>query len=147
MNTALLQVQYSIMYSEYMFLYSVTISLLGIMSIGGKTVTVEEVIAESGITADDLLKVCSPATAVKLSQVIHNWKLIGQHLGLLDVEISNIDVEYRTIQEKRVRILEKWIEKNGVKATYWKLVEVLLGLKEVQAAVVACKVVKAASSG
>jgi hypothetical protein len=51
------------------------------------------------------------------------------------------------VEEKIIRMLEKWLENDAFKATYQRLIEVLLDLGETEAAVKVCKVIKAVSSG
>ena len=76
-----------------------------------------------------------------------DWKLIGKHLGLTEAEISAVDGDNRTVEEKRVGMLEKWKGKFAYRATYHKLIESLLSVGKSTDAIEACKVIRATVAG
>ena len=80
-----------------------------------------------------------------LAKYCDKWKLIGQRLGLTEAEISDIDDDKRTAQEKRVGMLMKWKERSLI-TSYRVFIEALLSQGMTQAAVEACKMIGAASS-
>ena len=59
-----------------------------------------------------------------------DWKLIGKHLGLTEAEITAVDGDNRTVEEKRVGMLEKWKGKLAYRATYHMLIESLLSVEQ-----------------
>ena len=65
------------------------------------------------------------------------------HVGLTEADVAMIDSHNRTIEEKRVRMLEKWKSKLAYKATYRTIIEALLAEGRSADAVEACKVIKA----
>ena len=73
-----------------------------------------------------------------------NWNLIGKHLGLTEADLTAIDGDNRTVEEKRVGMLEKWKSKFAFKAMYQAFIEALLAEGRCEDAIGACKVIKAA---
>ena len=82
---------------------------------------------------------------VKLAGFCVDWQLIGRYLELSDADISAIDGNHRTVEEKRAGMLCKWKEKS-LTVTYLELIEALLAYGKTQDAVEACKVIGASAS-
>ena len=76
-----------------------------------------------------------------------DWKLIGRHLRLTEADITAVDGDNRTVEEKRVGMLEKWKQKFAFRATFKTLVESLLAEGKFIDAVEACNVIGAAAAG
>ena len=112
--------------------------------IGSPTrLSVEEVADRASVRLDILSKECS-IKPVDLAKFCVKWKLIGKHLGLTEAEISAVDGDNGTVDEKRVGMLEKWKSTFAFKATYQALIEALLAEGKSAEAIEACKVIKAA---
>ena len=109
-----------------------------------KTITIVDIANQAGIGLDSLSEECSQTVLLGLAKYCDRWKLIGQCLGLSDAEISDVDGDYRTVQEKRVGMLMKWKERS-LTTSYRVFIEALLSQGLTQAAVEACKVIGAAS--
>ena len=108
-------------------------------------VTVQDVAAQAGVGLNVLSKECSQTVLLDLAKFCVGWKLIGKRLNLTDADISSVDSDDRTEDEKRVGMLGKWKEK-CLTATYRELIEALLDNGNTCSAVEACKVIGAAAS-
>ena len=109
-----------------------------------KNITIEDVVSQAGISLDTLSKECSQTVLLDLANYCDKWKLIGQRLGLTRTEISDIDGDNKTAQEKKVGMLMKWKEKS-LTTSYRVFIEALLSQGRTQDAIEACKVIGAAS--
>ena len=69
------------------------------------------------------------------------WQLIGQYLKLTDAEISAVDGDKGTVEEKRIAMLGKWREKFAYKATYQVLIEALLAAGKSLCAIDVAKII------
>ena len=105
-----------------------------------KTITIEDVANRAGVSLDTLSDECSQTALLDLAKYCDKWKLIGQHLGLTEAEISEVDGDSPTAQEKRVGMLMKWKE-TSLRTSYRVLIEALLSQGMTQTAVEACKVI------
>ena len=76
-----------------------------------------------------------------LAKLCVDWKLIAKRLGLSDAEVTAVDGDYRTVDEKRQVMLGKWKDKFAFRATYRVFIEALLSNGKAQDAVQACKVI------
>ena len=109
-----------------------------------RTITIEDIANQASISLDGLSEECSQTVLLGLAKYCDRWKLIGQRLGLTNTEISDVDGDYRTTQEKRVGMLIKWKERS-LTTSYRVFIDALLSQGMTQAAVEACKVIGAAS--
>ena len=73
-----------------------------------------------------------------------HWKLIGGRVGLTEADLTAIEGDNRTVEEKRVGMVGKWKSKFAFKATYRALIGALLAEGRSAEAIEACKVIKAA---
>lgn len=71
-----------------------------------------------------------------------DWQLIGRHLKLTDAEITAVNGDNGTVEEKRIAMLQKWKEKLAFKATYRALIEALLAAGKASCAVDVAKIIK-----
>lgn len=80
-----------------------------------------------GLTIEDLQQnQCSQDVLVRLSKTIDNWQVIGFYLSLTLQEVKDIKVDSSSEEERRIKALAKWKEKQGIDATYHCLVEALI---------------------
>jgi hypothetical protein len=70
-----------------------------------------------------------------------DWQLTGFHLELTNSDIDAVDEDYRTAEQKRIRMLMKWKEKFAFKATYRVFIEALLSCGKASDAIDACKAI------
>ena len=47
-----------------------------------------------------------------------DWKLIGRCVGLTEADLTAVDGDSRTVEEKRVGMMEKWKERFSFRAIY-----------------------------
>ena len=106
-------------------------------------ISIEEVTDKAGVRLDTLFKKCS-VKSIHLASFCVDWKLVGRRVGLTETDLTAVDGDNRTVEEKRVGMLEKWTNKFAYKATYRALIEALLAEGRSAEAIEACKVIKAA---
>ena len=92
-----------------------------------KSITLTELIEATGIDESFIHCVISDDHILELACFVCDpWKLIAQYIGLKVHEITAIDEDYRTVDERRVAALQKWRERNSLRATYRCLIQTLL---------------------
>ena len=97
--------------------------------------TVQELLDNAGFEGQHLNQQCLEKHLTTIAEhYCDNWQIIGLYLKLTKNEISAINDNYKTTEEKRVHVLMKWREKYGRKATYKVLVEAFLSNKQVDTA-------------
>ena len=104
-----------------------------------KEMTTQELATKSGINLDILEQECSDSDLLALSDFCHPWELTARHLLLTDPQISDIDSECRTTEEKRLASLKKWKETKAFGATFRVFVDALIACKCVQKAREVCE--------
>ncbi len=82
-----------------------------------------------GVSTGKLCRTCRIEDLCEIAQSVTNWKAIAPFLGLLKAEIEAIEVNERKVETQRMAMLDKWKEKLGRKATYWKLAKVFRKVK------------------
>jgi hypothetical protein len=70
-----------------------------------------------------------------------DWQLTGFHLELTKADITAVDGDYRSVDEKRIGMLGRWKEKFAFKATYRVFIEALLSCGKTSDAIDACKAI------
>ena len=93
------------------------------------------------VPAEKLDQPCSDEHLSKLSLSITDWQSIAPFLGLTEVEESEIVDDSSRARMKRIKMLRKWRNKKGEKATYRNLAEVLLELEETDLVEKLCKLI------
>ena len=102
--------------------------------------TLQDVAAQAGLkTLDVLDQECSQEVLLKLAEHCVHWQLIGFHLKLTEAEITAVDGDYRSVEEKRIGMLGRWQGKFAFKATYRVFIEALLSCRKASDAIDACK--------
>ena len=113
--------------------------------IGSQTeISIEEAAEKACIRPDILLKECSSVVSLDLAKFCVDWKLIGRRAGLTEGDLTAVDGDNRTVEEKRVGMMEKWKSKFAYKATYRTFIEALLEEGRCADAIEACKAIQAA---
>ena len=107
-------------------------------------ISIEEIAERAGVKPGILLKECSPVVSLKLATFCVDWKLIGRHVDLTEADLTAVDGDNRTVEEKRVGMMEKWKSKFSYKATYRTFIKALLAMGRCVDAIEACKVIQAA---
>ena len=100
--------------------------------------TVDELADQAG--ARDLDRECTNEDFLDLHKFFDPWELIGQHLKLAQSQISAVDGDYKTTDQKRLGLLQKWKEIFAHKATYRAVIAALLACGKAEQALEVCKI-------
>ena len=100
--------------------------------------TVDELADQAG--ARDLDRECTNVDFLDLHTFLDPWELIGQHLKLTQSQINAINEDYKTTDQKRLGLLQKWKEIFAHKATYRVLIAALLACGKAEQALEVCKI-------
>ena len=107
-----------------------------------EAVTLQDVATQAGLkTLDVLDQECSQQVLLRLAKYCVDWQLTGLCLELTEAEITAVDEDCRTAEQKRAGMLRKWKEKFAFKATYRVLIEALLSCGKASDAINACKTI------
>ena len=101
--------------------------------------TTQELAIKSGISLDSLDQECSDSDLLALSEFCDPWEIVGRHLQLTDPEISIIDSDHKTTEQKRLASLKKWKGNKAFGATFKAFIDALLACKGVQKAHQVCE--------
>ena len=104
-------------------------------------ITLEELLKETKICPEGLDACTTDDHLLKIALFLTSWRTVVPYLGLSD-DMEAIERECKDEQEKKLKALQKWKGKFGFKATYRKLVEVLLSLAMADVAEKICHLLK-----
>lgn len=97
------------------------------------TVTFQELISHVGVSDEALKESCTEAHLSMIALWLPDWQMVAPHLGV------SADVHDSTNQqEKNQYILNQWKQRFAFKATYKRLVEVLLEIGRADVAEKVC---------
>lgn len=82
---------------------------------------------------------CSPDDLLALSKFCDPWDLVGKHLKLNSSQINAVDGDNKSVDQKRLGMLQKWKEAFAYKATYGVLVNALIDCEKAEQASEVCK--------
>jgi hypothetical protein len=102
-------------------------------------ISAEEVANEVGLAADELANPCDSGIISSLADYFCQWKVIFGSL-LSELDLSDVNRDNLTEEEKRIAVLRKWKARKGCGATYKVLVDILLNRGERYQAESLCKV-------
>ena len=102
-------------------------------------VTIDELVVQAGTQEINLDQQCHNNDFLSLYELCDPWELIGQHLKLTQSQISAVDGDNKTTDQKRLGLLQKWKEIFAHKATYRVLVTALLACGKAEQALEVCK--------
>ena len=80
----------------------------------------------AGVSLQKLDKPCSDEDLITISSDLIQLRTVAPRLGLKEGAIEEIEIDTRTEGEKRLKVLRKWKETYGSRATYRVLIEALL---------------------
>ena len=80
--------------------------------------------ATNSATAASLTKPCRNDHLAKIANWISEWQEISPFLGLTDAEEKAILGSTHSVEVRRILMLKKWKQKQGVEATYERLCRV-----------------------
>ena len=102
-------------------------------------ITFEELSMKVGVCHEKFNDSISDEHLHEISMFLTSWRRVAPSLKIYDVE----DIEQeKDEQVKRLKILQKWKGIFGFKATYRKLVDVLLSLAKADVAEKVCNLLK-----
>ena len=84
---------------------------------------------------------CSDEHISKLALYITDWQSLAPFLGLTEAEESEIVEDGNKARMKKIKMLRKWRNKKGEKATYRNLAEVLLDIEETDLVEKLCRLI------
>ena len=102
-------------------------------------ISAEDIANEIGLAADELSKPCDGRIIPSLADCFSQWRVIFGSL-LRELDLSDVDRNKPTEEEKRLAALHKWKDRNGCEATYKVLVDALLNRGERYQAENLCKI-------
>ena len=107
-------------------------------------VTLDELLKKTEIHPEKLNRRISDddLREIALFKTLTNWRTVATYLGLDKNDLDAIKREEDDEQMRKLNALEKWKGKFGSKATYRKLVDVLLKLEKTDAAEDVCHLLK-----
>ena len=91
-------------------------------------ITLDELLTETKVRPERLDKGISDDHLCEIALFLTSWRTVASHLKLKEIDLDAVEREGKDEQEKRLKALQKWRGKFAFKATYRKLVEVLLSL-------------------
>ena len=110
-------------------------------------ITIDELVVQAGIEEIDLDKQCHNDDFLSLYELCDPWELIGQHLKLTQSQISAVDGDNKTTDQKRLGLLQKWKDTFTYKATYRVLVTALLACGKAEQTLEVCKTLAQEKTG
>ena len=105
-------------------------------------ITLDELLTETKVRPERLDKGISDDHLCEIALFLTSWRTVASHLKLKQIDLDAIERECKDEQEKRLKALQKWKGKFAFKATYRKLVEVLLSLAMADIAEKICHLLK-----
>ena len=105
-------------------------------------ITLDDLLKETNIHPDRLNECISDDRLCEIALFLTSWRTVAPHLKLSENDLEAIERECKDEQEKRLKALQKWKGKFAFKATYRKLVQVLLSLAMADVAEKICCLLK-----
>ena len=107
-----------------------------------KKTLIEELTLHAGIAIHSLDKECTDNEIVGLAKFCDPWRVIAYHLELKQSDVSAINEDNLTTEEKRLAVLHKWRERFSMKATVRRFIDALLKCDQVDKASKVCELMK-----
>ena len=104
-------------------------------------ITLEELLKEVGVHLEKLNKSISDDHLREIAIFLTSWQKVATYLELGENDLDDVERE-KDEQMKKLKALQKWKGKFGFRATYKKLVEVLLSLAKADVAEKVCRLLK-----
>ena len=107
------------------------------------SVTIDQLVDHVGVSKDLLNKPCYTEHLTTIASLLPNWQKYAENLGLSKLQIQDIKTDILLDAEmKAQRVMDRWYQLNGFKATYARLIEVCLKLKDVPLAEKICRFIE-----
>ena len=108
----------------------------------GAAITLDELLEDVGVCPEKLDKHISEDHILEIAFILTEWKAVVPFLGLNENDVEAIEQEEKKEQVRKLKALRKWRGKVGCRATYKKLVVVLLKLAKADIADEVCRLLK-----
>ena len=97
---------------------------------------------EVGVCPEKLNDSISDDHLCEIALFLTSWCKVAPYIGLREMDINDVQREGKNEQDQTLNALERWKGKFGFKATYQKLVEVLLSLAMADVAEKVCRLLQ-----
>ena len=104
-------------------------------------ITVEELEERYQIPQGFLDDTFTDEHAREFALSVDSWELLASHLDLSEQQIEAIKIDNESQEVKRLKVLNKWKQKFAYRATYRRLLEVLLSIDRKDLACNVCELV------
>ena len=74
-----------------------------------------------------------------MAGIIADWKALAPYFGMSGADIVAIERDGVNEEDRRRKLLQKWLERNGHNGTYYKLVEAFIGAEDKNTADEICR--------
>ena len=101
--------------------------------------TTRELATKCNISLRNLEQECSDNDILALAEFCDPWEFVGSHLKLTEAQISAIQSDNKTTEERRLASLRKWKETQSYRATFKAYVDALIECKFVEKARKVCE--------
>ena len=108
-------------------------------------ITLDDLLKETEICAEKLNQSTSDEHLRAIAIFLTSWRTVAAYLGLSENDLEAVERQRKDEQDRRLNVLQRWKGKFGFKATYRKLVEVLLSLAKADIAEKICRLLKGIS--
>ena len=108
-------------------------------------ITLEELLGQVGVHPEKLNNSISDDHLREIALFLPSWRTVATHLGFNEMDVDFIEHEGKDEQEKKLKALQMWRSKYTFKATYRRLVGVLLSLAMADVAEKICLLLKGMS--
>ena len=97
-------------------------------------ITLEELLKEVSVHPEKLNESISDDHLREIVLFLTSWQTVASHLDLDENDLDDAEQGGKKVKDKSLKALQIWKGKFGFKATYGKLVEVLLSLAKADVA-------------
>ena len=87
--------------------------------------SLEDLLSHYGLQRKDLDLICAREVRDGIALKLQDWKMVGRCLKFPPEKLTAIEVDNKTEEQRRVALLDDWGKREGKRATYLKLAEVL----------------------
>ena len=105
-------------------------------------ITLEELSEQVGVYPEKLNESISDDHLLEIALFLSSWRTVIPYLSLSEMDVNDVEQGGNNEKDKRLKALQRWKGKCGFKATYKKLVEVLLSLAMADVAEKVCHLLK-----
>ena len=88
-------------------------------------VTFEDILSACGLTKEKLQRECSREIVLEIATKLRDWKMVGSYLNIPPEQLTAIERENYTENQRKVAMLDTWHEREGTAASYMRLTSAL----------------------